>query len=142
MNKPIQLAFAALALCAAQQCSAALPLSFPVARDWLYERSDKLKASEEQVQSKRETQKSLETLGGPTVTLQAMQIAGQKKIDIDKSIPNPLAGAPLPIQLPGSFSVGVHEKMSLNGPRVAATATWPIYTGGKISAMQLSLIHI
>ena len=82
MNKPIQLAFAALALCAAQQCSAALPLSFPVARDWLYERSDKLKASEEQVQSKRETQKSLETLGGPTVTLQAMQIAGQKKIDI------------------------------------------------------------
>ena len=54
MNKPIQLAFAALALCAAQQCSAALPLSFPVARDWLYERSDKLKASEEQVQSKRE----------------------------------------------------------------------------------------
>lgn len=88
MNKPIQLAFAALALCAAQQCSAALPLSFPVARDWLYERSDKLKASEEQVQSKRETQKSLETLGGPTVTLQAMQIAGQKKIDIDKSIPN------------------------------------------------------
>ncbi len=26
--------------------------------------------------------------------------------------------------------------MSLNGPRVAATATWPIYTGGKISAMQ------
>lgn len=136
MNKPIQLAFAALALCAAQQCSAALPLSFPVARDWLYERSDKLKASEEQVQSKRETQKSLETLGGPTVTLQAMQIAGQKKIDIDKSIPNPLAGAPLPIQLPGSFSVGVHEKMSLNGPRVAATATWPIYTGGKISAMQ------
>lgn len=96
----------------------------------------KLKASEEQVQSKRETQKSLETLGGPTVTLQAMQIAGQKKIDIDKSIPNPLAGAPLPIQLPGSFSVGVHEKMSLNGPRVAATATWPIYTGGKISAMQ------
>lgn len=115
MNKPIQLAFAALALCAAQQCSAALPLSFPVARDWLYERSDKLKASEEQVQSKRETQKSLETLGGPTVTLQAMQIAGQKKIDIDKSIPNPLAGAPLPIQLPGSFSVGVHEKMSLTG---------------------------
>ena len=79
MNKPIQLAFAALALCAAQQCSAALPLSFPVARGWLYERSDKLKASEEQVQSKRETQKSLETLGGPTVTLQAMQIAGQKK---------------------------------------------------------------
>lgn len=65
MNKPIQLAFAALALCAAQQCSAALPLSFPVARDWLYERSDKLKASEEQVQSKRETQKSLETLGRP-----------------------------------------------------------------------------
>ena len=60
MNKPIQLALAALALCAAQQCSAALPLSFPVARDWLYERSDKLKASEEQVQSKRETQKSLE----------------------------------------------------------------------------------
>ena len=135
MNKPIQLALAALALCAAQQCSAALPLSFPVARDWLYERSDKLKASEEQVQSKRETQKSLETLGGPTVTLQAMQIAGQKKIDIDKSIPNPLAGT-LPIQLPGSFSVGLHEKMSLNGPRVAATATWPIYTGGKISAMQ------
>ena len=109
----------------------AMPLSFPVARDWLYERSDKLKASEANIQSKRENQKSLEMMGGPTVTLQAVQIAGQKKIDIEKSIPSP-------IPLPGltSFSVGIHDKLSLNGPRASATATWPIYTGGKITALQ------
>lgn len=131
MKRTIHIALAVLALNLAQQCFAAMPLSFPVARDWLYERSDKLRASEENVQSKRETQKSLEMLGGPTVTVQAVQIAGQKKIDIDTSVPSPLP-------LPGltSIPIGLHEKLSLNGPRASATATWPIYTGGKISAMQ------
>ncbi len=120
-----------LALAAADFASAAMPLSFTVARDWLYERSDKIKSSEANVQSKQETQKSLEMLGGPTVTVQAFQIAGQKKIDINTQVPSP-------IPLPGltSFNVGLHEKMSLNGPRASATATWPIYTGGKISAAQ------
>lgn len=94
-----------IALAAADFASAAMPLSFTVARDWLYERSDKIKSSEANVQSKQETQKSLEMLGGPTVTVQAFQIAGQKKIDINTQVPSP-------IPLPGltSFNVGLHEK--------------------------------
>ncbi len=109
---------------------AAMPLSFSVARDWLYERSDKLKSSEANVRSKQEAENSLKMLGGPTVTLDAFQIAGQKKIDL---------GTNVPISLPGismNMPVGIHEKFSLNGPRASATATWPIYTGGQISAKQ------
>ena len=104
-----------------------LPLSFPVARTWLYERSDKLKASSAAVRSKEETRDSLKTLGGPTVSVQAVQIAGQKKIDIHKDISLPMLG---------TLPIGLDEKLSLNGPRAMATATWPIYTGGKISAAQ------
>lgn len=109
----------------------AMPLSFPVARDWLYERSDKLKSSDANIRSKQENENSLKMLGGPTVSLDAFQIAGQKKIDL---------GTNVPISIPGLGSmnvpVGMHEKFSLNGPRASATATWPIYTGGQISAKQ------
>lgn len=104
-----------------------LPLSFTVARTWLYERSDKLKASSAAVRSKEEARDSIKTLGGPTVSVQAVQIAGQKKIDIHKDISLPMLG---------TLPIGLDEKMSLNGPRASATATWPIYTGGKISAAQ------
>ena len=85
-----------------------LPLSFPVARTWLYERSDKLKASSAAVRSKEETRDSLKTLGGPTVSVQAVQIAGQKKIDIHKDISLPMLG---------TLPIGLDEKLSLNGPR-------------------------
>lgn len=70
-----------------------LPLSFPVARTWLYERSDKLKASSAAVRSKEEARESIKTLGGPTVSVQAVQIAGQKKIDIHKDISLPMLGS-------------------------------------------------
>ena len=39
-----------------------LPLSFPVARTWLYERSDKLKARSAAVRSKEEARESIKTL--------------------------------------------------------------------------------
>lgn len=116
-----------VAITAGNYAEKKMPLSFSVARTWLYGRSDKLKASEANVRSKQEASESLETLGGPTVSVQAVQIAGQKKIDIHKDISLPVLGP---------FPIGLNEKLSLNGPRASATATWPIYTGGKISAVQ------
>lgn len=105
-------------------------LSFEQARTTLYERSDLIKASEMNLQSKKEESESNKMLGGPTVSVQAAQIAGQKKIDIsgDIHLPPQLGGGNLPLSL--------SEKMSLNGPRASATVTWPIYTGGKITAVQ------
>jgi outer membrane protein TolC len=105
-------------------------LSFDAARQFLYEKSDKLNASEAYLQSKKEASESLKTLGGPTVTVQAAQIAGAKTINIDKSVQ-------LPAQLGGvSIPLSLHEKLSLSGPRASVTTVWPIYTGGKIDAKQ------
>ncbi len=110
--------------------SCATPLSFDSARQMLYENSHKLKADEAYLESKRQASDALKTAGGPTVTLQAMQIAGQKEIDIGKDIQVPLGAISLPV------SLSLQEKLSLNGPRASATAMWPIYTGGKIEAAQ------
>ncbi len=103
-----------------------LSLSFPVARDWLYDRSHRIKASEANVRSKQEESDSLKFLGGPTVTAQAVQIAGETKIDIHSDINIPQFGLSMPL--------GISQKYSINGPRAAVTATLPLYTGGKISA--------
>ncbi len=104
-----------------------LPLSFMVARSLLYEMSYKRKASSANVRSKEEARDSLKTLGGPTVTATAVQIAGQKEISFNSSVPVPVLG---------TIPIALSENVSLNGPRAMVTATWPIYTGGKITAAQ------
>jgi hypothetical protein len=58
-------------------------LSFDTARQFLYDKSDRLNASEAYLQSKKEASESVKMLGGPTVTVQAAQIAGAKTINID-----------------------------------------------------------
>lgn len=123
---------AALLVSAAQ---AEAPVSFDRARSMLYERSHKLKADDALLESKRQASEALKTAGGPTLSIQAVQIAGQKEIDLDKNMSLPVPGSLSPM-LGSSLNVplSLHEKYSLNGPRASATAFWPIYAGGKIEA--------
>lgn len=107
-----------------QEAVAGKSLSFYMARNLLYERSDSLKAANANVESKDETRKSLKFLGGPTISAQAFEIYGETKIDIDKSVPTPL----------GSMPVRIDERYDFSGPRASISGTWPIFTGGKIQA--------
>lgn len=104
----------------------AASLSFTEARALLHERSDALRASEAHVESRREEMESLKMLGGPTAGVQAAEIGGQTRVKLSKSVPTPL----------GDMPVSINERYGFNGPRAAVTATWPLFTGGRISAQQ------
>ena len=120
--------FAALYLFAACDgfASAADGLSFQKARSMLMERSDRLEAAAANTESRKETVNSQKTLLGPTVTAQIGQLWGETHIDIDRSVKTPL----------GAMPIRIDEHKDFNGPRAAATATWPLFTGGKLLAEQ------
>ncbi len=101
-------------------------LSFFMARNIMYERSDSLKAAQWNVQSKREAMESTKWLHGPTISAQAFEIWGETRIDIDKSVPTPL----------GTMPVQLEENYNFSGPRASISGTLPIFTGGKIPAIQ------
>lgn len=101
-------------------------LSFFMARSIMYERSDSLKAAQWNVQSKREAMESTKWLHGPTISAQAFEIWGETRIDIDKSVPTPL----------GTMPVQLEENYNFSGPRASISGTLPIFTGGKIPAIQ------
>lgn len=103
-------------------------LSFQKARKMMKERSDLLEAANANVESKQETVNSQKTLWGPTVSLQAVEIWGETHVDIDRKVNTPL----------GSMPIKIDEQKNFSGPRVAATATWPLFTGGKILAEKKS----
>lgn len=107
---------------------AAGPLSFSGARGLLHERSDALKASAANAESKQEASDALKWLHGPTITAQAFEVWGETRVDIDKSISTPL----------GPMPVDIDEHYNFSGPRASVTGTLPIFTGGKIGAAQKS----
>lgn len=106
--------------------AASADLSFQKARSLLKERSDLLEAASANVESKKETVNSQKTLWGPTVSVQAVELWGETHVDIDRSIKTPL----------GSMPININEHKNFSGPRASATATWPLFTGGKIRAEQ------
>ena len=106
--------------------SAAADLSFGRAREQLQERSNALKASAAKVESKEQAADSLKWLHGPTIGVGAVEMWGEAKIDVDRSVSTPLGSMPLDIEDTYNFS----------GPRAAVTGTMPIFTGGKIGAAQ------
>ncbi len=108
------------------QGAVAKGLDFKAARAMMAERSDALKAAAEKTEASRQTDSSLKTLWGPTVSVQALELWGETHVDIDKSISTPI----------GSMPVKIDEYKNFSGPRAAITGTWPIFTGGKIRAEQ------
>ena len=114
-----------LALALSSTCPAA-DLSFDRAREQLQERSNALKASAANVESKEQAADSLKWLHGPTIGVGAVEMWGEARIDVDRSVSTPLGSMPLDIEDTYNFS----------GPRAAVTGTLPIFTGGRIGAAQ------
>ena len=114
---------------AAASPSTNAPLSFEAALARFHERADILRAQEADVARAEHASDAAKWLGGPKVDLSAMQIEGRKSLSLDLNVP--LQGLSIP------FSMS--ENLDIGGPRAAITATWPIYTGGAISAEQNAL---
>ena len=101
-------------------------MSLADARKLLYERSDMLKASTANVESKEYTSNSLKWLHGPRIALEGQELWGETRIDIHKRVSTPL----------GEMPVDMEENYNFSGPRASITGTLPIITGGKIGATQ------
>jgi outer membrane protein TolC len=101
----------------------ALDLSLEQARSLVQAGSDKLRAAAEDINRRELDAKAAETLGYPDLQIGLNQVYGRKDIEI----------SPVP------FIGSINTTASLDGPRSPLTSTWPIYTGGKISAVQAAL---
>lgn len=101
-------------------------LSFSQAKDMLRERNEAIKAADANVESKRLASDSLKLLHGPTISVGAAEIRGEAKIDVDRSISTP----------DGSMPIDITDNYNFSGPRAAITGAVPIFTGGKIGAIQ------
>lgn len=136
------LALSATSFAAQKAAPAAAPLSFSDARTAFHERADIFRADEAEVARARHAHESAKSLSGPKVEVSAMQIEGRKELNLDVDVPSGLQGAinnnptlnAIGLKVPGSFTI--HQDMDLSGPRASISATWPIYTGGQISAYQ------
>lgn len=95
-------------------------LSFDEARAVLQSRSDALLAAHAETGQRQMEAKAAETLGYPEVSLDYVQIEGKKAVDL------------------GTFPILGHvaTEYDLGGPRSRVTMNWPIFTGGKITAVQ------
>lgn len=132
-----------LALCLTLACTVAAAqapeptLAFSQARELLRERSDKLKVDAAEIERRQEQVEAAAMLGGPTLTLNATQVWGRKEIEIGPVSVPPLHLGPIttpPISL-GPFSANE----DISGPRSSLLTSWPLYTGGMISAKQSAL---
>jgi outer membrane protein TolC len=94
-------------------------LSFDDAYAALHAESDKLKAARANVSRQEFEVRAVETLGYPDLTLNATQVYGRKNLDLSE----------LPIGI-DSYDY------DFDGPRSSLLMTWPIFTGGKITAAQ------
>jgi outer membrane protein TolC len=94
-------------------------LSFEAARATLLARSDKLKAAEANLSRQEFEVKAVETLGYPELILNATQVYGRKEFDLS------------------ALPVGINAyNYNFDGPRSSVLMTWPLFTGGKIGAVQ------
>lgn len=118
--------------------SAVAPMSFEEARTRVHGTADRLKIHDAQISHDLSKEEAAKALDGPQLNLTAQQIWGSKTIEM--GFDNPIALPPtLPISLPSRFDIGMKE--DIGGPRAALEMTWPIYTGGMITAKQEALRH-
>jgi len=99
----------------------AAPLSYEDARIELHMVSDLHKSGEAGVGKNEFEARAADTLGYPDLTVNATQVFGIKT----GSLATPLG--PIDVNL------------NFNGPRSSINSTWPIYTGGRITATQRAL---
>ena len=157
MNKHlcVSVALAVLSLTAAHATS------FDQARALMLERSWSLKMSQAELSQKRYQVKQAQALNGPKVVLNSQYIEGSKEVNLALNNPvapfGPVIGQTIGSALGSNPNVGpvlgqalgqqagallsqnelhLRYKDDLSGPRVTLEATWPLYTGGAISAKQ------
>jgi outer membrane protein TolC len=94
-------------------------LSFESARNLLLAKSDLLRAGEASVQKQELELNAVKTLGLPELTLNVGQLMGRKSFDLS--------------ELPIGINTYDYE---FDGPRSSLLMAWPIYTGGKLSAVK------
>jgi outer membrane protein TolC len=97
-------------------------LSYDEARALLKRVSDTLKAGEAVVDRSKDEVRAARRLGWPDLSVNAIEMFGEKKGTID--------GTPL-----GSLAFSENFR----GPRSALDSTWSIYSGGRITATQRAL---
>lgn len=136
-----RLALGAALLCAACGAVSAAPLTFEDARTRFHDRADIFRVDQAETDRARHAAESAKSLSGPRVDLRAMEVQGSKELNLELDVPANLQalGSVLPVKIPGTLKL--HDKLDLSGPRAQITATWPIYTGGAVSAYQNSLEH-
>lgn len=117
-------------------------MTFDDARAIYREKSALFRVNAAEVERARATAESAKALSGPRVDLIAMHVEGKKEIEID--VPEKIQSAGkllgqynLPVSIPSSYGINY----DLGGPRAVVQATWPLYTGGRISAQQDALAH-
>ena len=117
-------------------------MTFDDARAIYREKSALFRVDAADVERARAAAESAKALSGPRVDLIAMHVEGKKEIEID--VPEKIQSAGkllgrynLPVSIPSSYGINY----DLGGPRAVVQATWPLYTGGRISAQQDALAH-
>ena len=120
-------------------------MTFDDARAIYREKSALFRVDAAEVERARAAAESAKALSGPRVDLIAMHVEGKKEIEIDvpekiRTVGNGLGAHFSDFHLPQiPSSVGMNY--DLGGPRAVLQATWPLYTGGRISAQQDALAH-
>ncbi len=158
MSLPKTLTLAGLLL--ATTLAHAEDFTFAQARALMHERADTLKMSRAVVEQKQAGVKQARSLSGPKVEFNAKQIEGRKDVNLNLDLSgftgalntqlqglggvlsldrnNPIhqgVGAALQgIQMPTKLKFS--DEWDISGPRAAIEMTWPLYTGGAISAKQ------
>ena len=117
-------------------------MTFDDARAIYREKSALFRVDAAEVERARAAAESAKALSGPRVDLIAMHVEGKKEIEID--VPEKIQSAGkllgqynVPVSIPSSYGINY----DLGGPRAVVQATWPLYTGGRISAQQDALAH-
>jgi outer membrane protein TolC len=106
----------------ATQSANAAPISFDEARSALRSVSDQRKSGEAGVSKSELQARSADSLGLPTLSVDATEIGGIKTGTISNTPLGP-----------------IHIFDNLRGPRSSVNTTWSIYTGGRITATQRAL---
>ncbi len=135
MLRPLGLALLLALVPAAAGAQSALP--FEQARSLLHQRSDKLRVDAAEIERRRLEADAATALDGPKLILNATQVWGSKELELGPinvpSLPiGPITTPPLSL---GPFTL----KDDLQGPRSSLITTWPLYTGGAITAKQTAL---
>ncbi|MEF9942657.1 MAG: TolC family protein [Burkholderiaceae bacterium] len=112
-------------------------LPFEAARSLLHQRSDKLRIDAAEVERRRLESEASSALDGPKLILNATQVWGSKEVELGPvNVPSISLG---PITTPALSLGPFNIKDDLSGPRSSLITTWPLYTGGLITAKRMAL---